>query len=404
MNSPTNPFSEPPDDAPWRTPSEIFGRLAFQPEPCNGDDMLITGRLWELIYAMAARRFFLIHTNLLSDAELYDYLTREWMHEGTADLDPNSGWNCHVDICDDEQDWLMYFADEAAREAWLAGNRGKTLPPRLEPPFDRDRWLPVPPPPDTLDMSNDIDDDNDDVSDEGTARLSMDARGGYGKSDVRHGQPEDQSPDDPNSNDPLGLKALDSVIHRQHPLDGHGSTFSFSSDMFDDENDNAQDDSEPDEAPEEWDAGYDMGAGRWARPIDVLPEFGVLLMPPAELTDESVRPKLWELLHSLACIGFFIRHTNHLSDRALYEMLWQKVLRVEAYLPADNEESAWLHDIIGGDSAEEEEIWLRYYATDEERAEARAENPFVGAISLPAKSAPVANRDWRLPQAPLEDE
>src|SRR5208282_4018851 len=65
-------FIDPAEDCPWCSRREIFGRFGYEPlPPSELDDRQLPGRLWELLYAAAARRFFLCSTNHLSDRELY---------------------------------------------------------------------------------------------------------------------------------------------------------------------------------------------------------------------------------------------------------------------------------------------------------------------------------------------
>jgi hypothetical protein len=107
---------------------------------------------------------------------------------------------------------------------------------------------------------------------------------------------------------------------------------------------------------------------------------------------------LWELLHNLALRGFFVQHTNHLSDRALYEELWQHSLRDPAHLPGRSPRGGWFHDMLGSWGDAEMQLWLRYYATDDERAKHAKEWP---NDSIPPKEQLLHNRDWRLPKGPF---
>jgi N-dimethylarginine dimethylaminohydrolase len=70
------------------------------------------------------------------------------------------------------------------------------------------------------------------------------------------------------------------------------------------------------------------------------------------------------LLDRLFSIGVVVESTDHLSDRELYEWLLQHLSGHMALLP-----NSFLHlDVIGSGSEEDNELYLRYYATDEERA------------------------------------
>jgi hypothetical protein len=141
------------------------------------------------------------------------------------------------------------------------------------------------------------------------------------------------------------------------------------------------------------------GDAEWQRPIDQLRRRGTAPLPPAELTDETLGAKLWELLHHLACRGFYLLHTDHLSDRELYTSLWEQGLRAGALLPRDRSRAGgWFHDVLGSGSEEQHQLWLRFYATTEERAKEARERP---EHPLPPRERPPHNRDWRLPKGPF---
>ena len=351
---------DPIDDAPWATPRVIFARMGYIPTPPGElEDSPVSGPLWELIHAMAARRFFLLNTNHLSDRQLYEYLAGDWLDEETADMPPEAGWNCHVDMSEHggPEDWLRYYADDIERAEWAEHADGESLPTKREPMYDRDDRLPVPMAEAMEDDGLfDDDDDADDDDDEFSAAI-------------------------PGEDDPLGLRALEHAIHRENPLDEDSPDAAGGPPRAGNE--------DPDED--------DGVVGRWARPIDLLPEHGVNLLPPAELTDDSVCPCLWEVLQAMAEMGVYVQHTNHLTDRELYEALWHHVLRQDAFLPGDGMESAWVHDFIGSDQPEDRQLWLASYASDDER---REEQEAEGG-ELPPKQVAVANRDWRLPRSTL---
>jgi len=337
---------DPFDDRPCRTPREILRRLGYEPLPPSAiDDFQIRGRLWESLYALAARRFYLYNTNHLSDRELYTWLHDNWLDVETSDVPPEAEWNCRVapndSGCDDDaQIWLRYYADEEIREKWLIDFPEDTLPPHEEPGFDRDRWLPdAPVPPQQFAFGE----GDDFPSDEDLAASSI----------------EDES-------DPLGLEAVDAEIRK----------------------------------PEDLEDILAITAGEqpegWQRPIDKLQSAGQPLLPPDELTDEALPAKLWELLHNLACHGFYIQHSDHLSDRQVYSGLWQRGIRDEALLPGKCKSGGWFHDFLGSWGEEDMQIWLRFYASDEERAKHQKEWP---NDTIPAKENLPYNRDWRLPKA-----
>jgi hypothetical protein len=119
------------------------------------------------------------------------------------------------------------------------------------------------------------------------------------------------------------------------------------------------------------------------------------LPAPGKLSDEKLEPLLWMLLHHLALRGVFVQHTDHLSDRELYAALWKHGLCDPMQLPETNKNSAIFHDFLGGWGAKETQIWLRYYASEDER-ESHAED--WPEDDIPPHEDPPFKRDWRLPK------
>jgi len=89
----------------------------------------------------------------------------------------------------------------------------------------------------------------------------------------------------------------------------------------------------------------------------------------------------------------YLDSTDHMSDRELYRYLLTDGLLEETIL-SDNPASAWHLSPIGGGSEEDNEIYLRFYADDEDRA--RWEKDFREPI--PPKEPKPFDRDSRLPQ------
>jgi hypothetical protein len=107
---------------------------------------------------------------------------------------------------------------------------------------------------------------------------------------------------------------------------------------------------------------------------------------------------LWLLLHELACRGFWVLNTGHLSDHELYEELWRNGLRAEAVLPGKTPRGGWFHDCTGSGSDEHHLLWLRFHASDETRARHARDDPDE---PLPPRETPPYPRDWRLPKGPF---
>jgi hypothetical protein len=116
------------------------------PPPDELDDSALTGKLWELIRALAERRLFLESTDHLSDRALYSWLWRDALREELMGFGLPFG-NCHLDVlgCCSEADLILqmrYYASETQRADFGAEFPDFPMPVRENPPFDRDRYLP----------------------------------------------------------------------------------------------------------------------------------------------------------------------------------------------------------------------------------------------------------------------
>jgi hypothetical protein len=348
MLSDTPEFIDPAEDCPWRSPREIFARYGYAPlPPSELDDRQLPGRLWELLYAAAARRFFFCSTDHLSDRDFYTLLWEQWLDEPTADIPSEAETNTTTIISEfnargitHEEIWLRYYADQADQELWHSTEPDFVFPPHQDPPYDRDRFLPTPP-------------------------IPLEAHAGW--------LPGDDDPPEEAKTDPLGLAGLDRESKPDDPpFDPPNSAFEAQLLASEPEN--------------------------WTPPAQELTEQNVPLLPPVEITDETLAPILWELLHNLALRGFFLLHTDHLGDRELYAELWERGLRDPAYLPGRNPRGGWFHDFLGSWGEDEMQLWLRYYASDEERAKHAKDWP---KDTLPPKEKTPFNRDWHLPKGPF---
>ncbi len=348
-------FIDPVEDCPWRSPREIFAERNYAPlPPSTLEDRQLAGRLWELLYAVAGRRFFFCNTNHLSDRQLYTLLWEKWLDEATADIPLEAETNTTIIVSEfdvggmtHEEIWLRYYADEDDRELWRSDEPEFVFPPHQDPLYDRDGFLPTPP-------------------------IPLEAHAGW--------LPGDGEPPANEGDDPLGLCEIDDKIAEASPDLKPGI---------------------PDSDPP--DAAYEaqllaMEPENWTPPAEQLADQDVPLLPPAEITDETLTPILWELLHNLALRGFYVLHTDHLGDRDLYAELWHHGLREPAHLPGRNPRGGWFHDFLGSWGEEEMKLWLRLYANDQERAKHAAEWP---KDEMPPKEKLPFNRDWRLPKGPF---
>ncbi|MGO8690439.1 MAG: hypothetical protein ACLQLG_12525 [Thermoguttaceae bacterium] len=92
-----------------------------------------------------------------------------------------------------------------------------------------------------------------------------------------------------------------------------------------------------------------------------------LRLPRAEsLSDDDLHQILWDVVRKLFLKRIVLDFTDHLSDRELYRLIYRDILPArEKKLDYPNSYLHWDCTGSGGDS----EVWLRYYASDEEREE-----------------------------------
>ena len=127
--------------------------------------------------------------------------------------------------------------------------------------------------------------------------------------------------------------------------------------------------------------------------FSALTEQGYVLLSPDELDEEQIHQKLWEVIRALADWGVSLYHTDHLSDRELYEYLWCDALLERVKLAPNN--PVFYHDIEGTESGEDEfQVYLKYYADDNERRQYARDYP---DLEIPEHSDPPYDRDRMLP-------
>jgi hypothetical protein len=132
----------------------------------------------------------------------------------------------------------------------------------------------------------------------------------------------------------------------------------------------------------------------WDTHFNRLVERGVAITPPAELDEASVHAKLGEVLRALGTMHCFLEDTDHLSDRELYEWLWTDGLREETP-DLSQRGGAWHISPIGSGDEQGMVIFLKYYATEQERGRWQKEFP---ANALPPHCSLPYDRDRTLPK------
>ncbi len=113
---------------------------------------------------------------------------------------------------------------------------------------------------------------------------------------------------------------------------------------------------------------------------------------PESLSDSDLRQILWDVINKLYEKRIVLEFTDHLSDHELYCLIYRDILPArEKKLDLGNNYLHWDCAFAGGDP----EVWLRYYASDEER-EAWAQ---TYRQPLPPRAKPPYPRN--LPRAPM---
>lgn len=129
-------------------------------------------------------------------------------------------------------------------------------------------------------------------------------------------------------------------------------------------------------------------------PFTLLEQGGMTLPAPDTLDDTQLSAKLWEVIRGLAMLRMFLHSTDHLSDRELYEDLWHDLLREEGQATPIDADSAWHLDLLGYESSEDNDLYLRYYADEKTRQYWAKDWP---DDVIPPHETPPYDRDRHLP-------
>jgi hypothetical protein len=138
-----------------------------------------------------------------------------------------------------------------------------------------------------------------------------------------------------------------------------------------------------------------------AEPITLfrlLENAGVQIPAPTDLDEATLSTSLVEIIQKLASLGAYLHHTNHLNDRALYEYLYHEGLREEAVFFPENPSYAYIIDLTGSGSDNDNMIYLKYYADEANRKQWAHDWP---DDPMPDHENPPFDRDRTLPQSPV---
>jgi hypothetical protein len=134
-----------------------------------------------------------------------------------------------------------------------------------------------------------------------------------------------------------------------------------------------------------WEQAPVLPIAKWFEPELCLPA-------PESLGDQELHRHLWNTIHKLFEKRIALDFTDHLTDRQLYCLIYRDILpSQEKKIDAANNYLHWDCADAGGDP----DVYLRYYASDEEREGWEEEH----GVSLPPSETPPYPR--KLPRRPL---
>ena len=136
----------------------------------------------------------------------------------------------------------------------------------------------------------------------------------------------------------------------------------------------------------EWERAPVLPIKQWFKPN---------LNPPApeSLGDEQLHEVLWDTIRALFAKRIVLDYTHHLSDRDLYRLIYRDILpSLEKKIERTRTYLHWLCI----DAEADVDIWLRYYASQEEREGWAMESD----KELPPSELPPYPR--RVPRGPMD--
>lgn len=139
------------------------------------------------------------------------------------------------------------------------------------------------------------------------------------------------------------------------------------------------------------------GSAYARQPRRFLAECGWELPAPDSLDDEQQPAQLWRSIWALALLRLLIDHTDHLSDRELYETIYHDIAMEPSTLqPGEETASVYAIDLAPAHDPEGRELLLTYYRDRLDADEIKAlEAAYDGP--LPAPRPRPADRDRFLP-------
>jgi hypothetical protein len=135
-----------------------------------------------------------------------------------------------------------------------------------------------------------------------------------------------------------------------------------------------------------WERAPIVPIGQWFTPELRLP-------PPEKLEELELHQLLWDTIHKLFEARIVLDFTDHLSDRELYRLIYRDIL--PSHEKKIDSPDNYLHWDCADAGSADPEIWLRYYATEQDRSDWAEDLP----MALPEHEDPPFPR--QLPRHPL---
>ncbi|MEE8460430.1 MAG: hypothetical protein V3S08_11170 [Phycisphaerales bacterium] len=141
------------ESAPKRPLTQLLAKSGFDLPPApqlSGPALRRTLRA--LIRRLARWKYYLVHTDHLSDRDLYTLLREDVLTQPDSELSPESAASMIFDLALFDRGlppgttFLRYYADQQMRRDMARELAPEKLPEHTDPPFDRDRRLPAPEP------------------------------------------------------------------------------------------------------------------------------------------------------------------------------------------------------------------------------------------------------------------
>ena len=136
----------------------------------------------------------------------------------------------------------------------------------------------------------------------------------------------------------------------------------------------------------EWERAPVLPINQWFQPM---------LNPPSpdSLNDQQIHDVLWDTIQALFAKRIVLDYTHHLSDRQLYRLIYRDILpSLEKKIERTRTYLHWLCI----DPESDADVWLRYYASEEEREGWAMESD----NELPPSELPPFPR--KLPRGPMD--